>query len=307
MNGDGVISREELREGYVELCMGEARDAALRDATSEPAVESGERATAPDAVVVCGYGEMGQRACEVLASAEGVRKGGEVWGTEYIAFDRNPSRVSMGLGNNVRVVYGDGASPELLSAAGVRAPRAIVITYANDKRCLEATRRLREAFPSTPIYVRSRVAQEGEALLEAGATEVVVEAVEAAVRFSELLGVETDATDSLLRALPAERSAGSVAPYTDDQMTGLASECGLSVTEVRKLYDVFSTLDADDDGEVGLSELRDMLMRMSITPIDDEALSMWMADADEDGGGTLSFEEYVRISAKSTSLPEPTI
>ena len=45
----------------------------------------------------------------------------------------------------MRVVYGDGASPDLLRAAGVRNPSAIVITYASDKRCLEATRRLRDA------------------------------------------------------------------------------------------------------------------------------------------------------------------
>ena len=45
-------------------------------------------------------------------------------------------------------------------------------------------------------------------------------------------------------------------------------------------------------------------MRMSTTPIDDVALSAWMAEADADGGGTLSFSEYVRISAKTPGLPE---
>ena len=81
--------------------------------------------TAPDAVVVCGYGEMGQRVCDVLADAEGVGGGAGAdelrdvvalpsgsWGSEFLAFDRNPSRVSVGVAKKVRVVYGDGAAPE---------------------------------------------------------------------------------------------------------------------------------------------------------------------------------------------------
>ena len=100
----------------------------------------------------------------------------------------------------MRVVYGDGASPVLLKAAGVEQPRAIVVTYANDKRVLEATRRLRDAYPSAPIFARGRTALDAEALLQAGATEVVVESVEAAVRFATLLGTPAEAADSLLRA-----------------------------------------------------------------------------------------------------------
>jgi len=200
LNGDGVISRDELRKGYLELILGEVRDAALQyaarggDATADSGDGGGGGvpATGADAVVVCGYGEMGQRACDVLANSD-------AWGSHFIAFDRNPSRISIGLAKQVRVVYGDGASPELLRAAGVRQPSAIVITYANDKRCLESTQRLREAFPNAPIYVRARTALEAEPLLQAGATEVVVEAVEAVVRFGSLLGADADATDALLR------------------------------------------------------------------------------------------------------------
>ena len=38
----------------------------------------------------------------------------------------------------VRVVYGDGASADLLKAAGVEAPRAIVVTYESAARVLAA-------------------------------------------------------------------------------------------------------------------------------------------------------------------------
>lgn len=178
LNGDGVVSKFELRQGYTELILGEARDAALRYADDE--ASAAEMATAPDAFVVCGYGEMGQRVCEVLAE-----RGADA--AHVVAFDRNPVRISSGLAKEQRVVYGDGASPELLSAAGVRRPRAIVVTYANDRRVLEATGRLREAFPGVPILVRARTTLEAEPLLRAGATEAMIEAEEAAVRFGALV------------------------------------------------------------------------------------------------------------------------
>ena len=66
-------------------------------------------------------------------------------------------------------------------------------------------------------------------------------------------------------------------------------------------YALFASLDANDDGDVGLDELRDMLLRTSVAPIDDEAeerLEAWMAEADTDGGGSLSFVEFVRVSAR---------
>ena len=267
LNRDGFICRDELREGYLDLVAAELD--VLTEAGSAVGEEGGVKATAPDAVVVCGYGEMGQRACDVLAAAEGIalvggaedegaldakmerytkdtyadvnpmmaglqnmmggggaapaptaaaatdaapsaprRKGDDQpppvkladLATQFIAFDRNPERVALGQEKGVRVVYGDGASPVLLKAAGVEQPRAIVVTYANDKRVLEATRRLRDAYPSASIFARGRTALDAESLLQAGATEVVVESVEAAVRFATLLGTPAEAADSLLRA-----------------------------------------------------------------------------------------------------------
>jgi len=218
-DGDGVISRNELRQGYLALEFRDLRDAATAYAGGPVATPydaaSAAVATASDAVVVCGYGEMGQKVCDVLADVEGgsgaradelrdsVALPSGAWGTQFIAFDRNPMRVSLGANKQVRVVYGDGASPELLRAAGIDEPRAIVITYANDKRCLEATRRLREALPSVPIVVRARTENAATPLLLAGASEVVVEAVESAVRIATLLGVGgAQSSDTLLRDQP---------------------------------------------------------------------------------------------------------
>ena len=69
-----------MRAGYLELIIGELRESALQyEAADKVTVAtdkaSAERATAPDAVVVCGYGEMGQGMCDVLADNEGVGGG----------------------------------------------------------------------------------------------------------------------------------------------------------------------------------------------------------------------------------------
>jgi len=337
LNGDGVISRDELRAGYLELIVRDLQDAATLYAsgggpTTPYDAASAAVATASDAVVVCGYGEMGQRVCDVLADAEGVGGGAGAdqlrdvvtlpsgaWGTQFVAFDRNPSRVAIGLAKQMRVVYGDGASPELLKAAGLSTPRAIVVTYANDKRCLEATRRLSAAYVDTPIIVRSRTALTAASLLEAGATEVVVEAVEATLRVASLLGSATQSTNTQLRApftTPAtagargeqpESGARGVAdaalpPFPRTQLEALAVECGITLAQVCELYDGFAALQANSDGEVELSSLRTVLAAMGGVPIDEEALSAWMAEADADGNACLSFFEYVRVD---TRLSEP--
>ena len=175
-DGNGVISRDELRLGYVEMCSGGARLAALQQSAAE---ENGSVLTASDAYVVCGFGEIGQRVCDELSSV--------FEGSDLIAFDRDPKRVAVGMQRQVRVIYGDGASETLLKATGIEEPRAIIVSYSQSSRCLDATRRLRDVFPQTPIYVRAASKEEVTPLLEAGATEVVVETNEAAVRLARLL------------------------------------------------------------------------------------------------------------------------
>ena len=175
-DADGVISRDELRLGYVEMCTGGARVAALQQSAAE---ENGRVLTASDAYVVCGFGEIGQRVCDELSSV--------FEGSDVIAFDRDPKRVAVGMQRQVRVIYGDGASETLLKATGIEEPRAIIVSYSQSSRCLDATRRLRDVFPQTPIYVRAASEEEVTPLLEAGATEVVVETNEAAVRLARLL------------------------------------------------------------------------------------------------------------------------
>ena len=76
--------------------------------------------------------------------------GGGGGGGDLVAFDLNPSRVSAaGLDDDgPPLFHGDGASVELLRAAGLRAPRAIVITYRLRQRVVR--RYGCGAFPKSP-------------------------------------------------------------------------------------------------------------------------------------------------------------
>lgn len=56
------------------------------------------------------------------------------------------------------------------------------------------------------------------------------------------------------------------------------------------------------DGEVEVGEIAEYFARLSGAPIDDTALASWVEAADADGGGTVDFEEYVKISCKPDAL-----
>ena len=56
---------------------------------------------------------------------------------------------------------------------GIEAPSAIVITYSGAERCYEATQKLHQAFPNSPIYTLARLKSELRELSEGGAEEGV--------------------------------------------------------------------------------------------------------------------------------------
>lgn len=55
---------------------------------------------------------------------------------------------------NLPVIFGDGARKEVLEAAGVEHPRAILVTYNAVSRSTAAVETLRESYPDVPIIAR---------------------------------------------------------------------------------------------------------------------------------------------------------
>jgi Kef-type K+ transport system membrane component KefB len=280
-SGDGELQYDEFAALWT---------AKRRQATkSFNVVENKTEGSIRNAVVVCGYGEVAQQLCAAI-------------GVPYVAFSQNPSRISQGVLNGATVVYGNGAAPSIIKSVGVVEPSAIVIAYATESRCLEATLRLREAFPKTPIYVRADRLNQVEELTQAGATKVVVETRKVAEAFRKLVGLEGAVKERMIQALSKEMDV----PFSESELTELAFVCDMTPQELAELYELFATsLVRNEAGQVQLAELRDELMRRRTIPLDDTTLKTWMGFEEflskwvtsEAEATWISFPEFVRFAA----------
>ena len=286
----------------------EQAEAAAAAATDDGALTSSMPHA--DALVVCGYGEVGQAVCEALSIGDPAAR--------FTVFDLNPARVALGQQKGVPIIYGDGSSPSLLQSAGIGAPGAIVITYSGAERCFEATQKLKSAFPSSPVYTRARFKSELAELYGAGANEVVTETTETAAELAAFALQAPETAIALRNALQrrqrqesSEGISGGVAEVRKGMADGvwekLLERSGASEAEVLSLYDVYSSLDADGSGDVSLSEVQQKMMQTRVcvgdqcVMVNDEAMNDWLLAADADGDGTVNFAEFV-CSYKSSGM-----
>ncbi len=138
-------------------------------------------------VIICGYGRVGQNIARAL----------EEENIEFVALDLDPFRVRAAREAGDPVIYGSATRPDMLRAAGVYHATAAVITFHEYKQVMRTLKVLRAGRPLLPILVRTRDDTHLNAYLEAGATEVVPESLEASLMvMSNLL---------LLLNIPANR------------------------------------------------------------------------------------------------------
>lgn len=119
-------------------------------------------------VVILGYGRNGQRLARLL-DAEGVR---------YIALDLDPQRVREAALAGDTVVFADSARREALIAAGLSRAAAVVVTFADANAAVRVLSHIHQLNPVVPVIVRARDEDDIARLTQAGATEVVPEALE---------------------------------------------------------------------------------------------------------------------------------
>lgn len=122
-------------------------------------------------VVIAGFGRTGQ-SLAVLLDQEKI---------PYHALDLDPDRVQAAQSAGSVVSYGDATRRESLIAAGIMRASVLVITYAETASALKVLHYAKELNPTLPVVVRSRDDSDLEKLREAGATEVVPEAIEGAL------------------------------------------------------------------------------------------------------------------------------
>ncbi|HET7526946.1 MAG TPA: cation:proton antiporter, partial [Burkholderiaceae bacterium] len=119
-------------------------------------------------VIICGYGRSGQNLARLL----------EREGIAYMALDLDPDRVRQAAAAGQSVVFGDAARLRSLMAAGLVRASAVVVSYPDTTSALKILQLVHEHAPRVPVIVRTIDDSDLEKLREAGAAEVVPEAVE---------------------------------------------------------------------------------------------------------------------------------
>ncbi|MFM8501172.1 MAG: cation:proton antiporter [Fluviibacter sp.] len=126
-------------------------------------------------VLICGFGRTGHVVAEFL-SAENL---------PWVAIDINANRVQQATHEYGHIIFGRAERPEVLSAAGFRTARLIVICFPDPnsvERMLVALRRTR---PDVPIVVRAPDDSFRTRFMNLGATEVIPEVFESGLGIAE--------------------------------------------------------------------------------------------------------------------------
>lgn len=134
-------------------------------------------------VIICGYGRSGQYLGRFLREEH----------IPYIALDIDPARVQEAAAAGETVMYGDAGRRLVLEAAGAARAKAMVISYVDQASAIKILHLVHDFFPNLPVIVRTVDDTNMDKLREAGATEVVPEALEGSLMLAShalvLLGV----------------------------------------------------------------------------------------------------------------------
>ncbi len=152
-------------------------------------------------VLVAGFGRSGQSLAKLLEEEH----------IAYHALDLDPDRVREAQAAGANVSYGDAARRESLVAAGIHRAAALVVTYANTASALKVLHFAHELAPDLPVIVRSHDDTDLDRLREAGAAEVVPEAIEGSLMLAShalvMLGVPLRRVVHRVQAARDERYA----------------------------------------------------------------------------------------------------
>ncbi len=147
-------------------------------------------------VLLVGFGRVGQQVARLLDDA----------GLDWNAIDLDPVRVQNARAIGAAVTYGDGTHLSLLEAAGLNRARALALTLDDPEAAIRTIHQVRTAQPHLPILVRAPDDGHLNELLDAGATEVIPETLEASLMVaSHLMFLLGQSTDDVMRRIRTVR------------------------------------------------------------------------------------------------------
>ena len=144
--------------------------------------------TAVTAVIV-GYGPVGETASRILRD----------FGVKPVVIDLNLDTVKSLAESGTLSVYGDATRPEILTAAGIKHAKYLLVTVPAVLARTVIILAAKNLNPELRVFVRARYIQERAWLAEVGATGVVTEEAETAVGLAVLLLREMDANEERIR------------------------------------------------------------------------------------------------------------
>jgi CPA2 family monovalent cation:H+ antiporter-2 len=142
-----------------------------RRAAPQPGNGESEIPRLNDHVIVLGFGIGGQllaRAFRELA-------------IPYVVLDLNGRTVREARKAGEPIYFGDGASADTLSGAGVEHAKAVVAVLSDPRASVHMVKAVRAVSATVPVIVRARYRSEAEELLRQGATIAVAEELEASL------------------------------------------------------------------------------------------------------------------------------
>ena len=149
-------------------------------------------------VIICGYGRTGQNLAHML----------EKEGIPCMALDLDPDRVRQAAAAGDSVVFGDAGRLQALMAAGLARASAVVVTYLDVAGAMKVLAHTQSHAPQVPVLVRTRDDLDLHKLKQAGATEIVPEALEGSLMLaSHALALVGVPMRRVIRAVQDQRDA----------------------------------------------------------------------------------------------------
>lgn len=163
-----------------------------------------------DHVVICGYGRVGREMAHAM----------EMRGEPYLVVELDPHVVSELRRSGIPYLYGDAASEPVLTRARVSRARLVAATLPDAASAEMAVRHARRMNPTVPIVARAHGPEGMEAILAAGADEVVCPEFEAGLEFVRhamtRFGASEEEAGEVVRRHRAERGQRSVEDGLDN-------------------------------------------------------------------------------------------
>lgn len=150
-------------------------------------------------VIICGFGRVGQIIARFLDQTN----------ISYIVVDNDPVRVLEASTAGEKICFGDALRDDVMAALGAERARMLILSFPDTDIALQALKHIRTRFSNLPVLVRTPDDSQIEAFQQAGATEIIPEALEGSLMMVShvlsMLGIDPKQIDQQINQVRAER------------------------------------------------------------------------------------------------------